>query len=337
MRGEMNRQRDAAAGENAAAPKAAGERAAAPRAVGENAAAPKAAGESAAAPAASGVQAATILDRLAEHAKERVEAAKRQMPLAKIRARALALPKGDFAFEKALRRKKDASSMAFICECKKASPSKGLIAPDFPYVQIAREYEDAGADAISVLTEPKWFLGKDEYLQEIAAAVSIPCLRKDFTVDEYMIYEAKLLGAAAVLLICSILSEEQLRRYLGICRELGLSALTEAHDEDEIAAAIRAGAGIIGVNNRNLKDFSVDTENSRRLREMVPRHVIFVSESGIGGPEDVKRLKASGADAVLVGEALMRAADKKARLRELRGGADFWDTSAKNSAPGGLH
>ncbi len=259
----------------------------------------------------------TILDQLADHARERTEQAKGRLPLAEIRRQAEAMPKGSFLFEKALRGQKDGP--AFICECKKASPSKGLIAPDFPYLQIAKDYEAAGADAISVLTEPKWFLGSNEYLREIAAAVRIPCLRKDFTVDEYMIYEAKLLGASAVLLICSILTESQVKEYLAVCDGLGLSALVEAHDEAEVGTALRAGARMVGVNNRNLKDFTVDTENSRRLRQMIPREVIFVSESGVSGPEDVRRLREIGADAVLVGETLMRAADKKARLAELRG------------------
>lgn len=259
----------------------------------------------------------TILDRLAGHARERVEDAKRRQPLAEIRQRALDMPKGNFAFENALKK----PDIAFICECKKASPSKGLIAPEFPYLSIAREYEAAGADAVSVLTEPKWFLGSDAYLKEIAEAVSIPCLRKDFTVDEYMIYEAKLLGASAVLLICSILSEEQIKEYIGICDGLGLSALVEAHDGEEVEIALRAGARMIGVNNRNLKDFSVDTENSRRLRQMIPPEVLFVSESGVGCAEDVSSLRGIGADAVLIGETLMRAADKKAKLRELKGEA----------------
>ena len=257
----------------------------------------------------------TILDRLTDHARERVEEAKRRQPLAEIRQRALDMPKGNFAFEEALRK----PDIAFICECKKASPSKGLIAPEFLYLSIAREYEAAGADAVSVLTEPKWFLGSDKYLKDIAGAVSIPCLRKDFTVDEYMIYEAKLLGASAVLLICSILSEEQIKEYIGICDGLGLSALVEAHDGEEVEMALRAGARMIGVNNRNLKDFSVDTENSRRLRQMIPPEVLFVSESGVGSAEDVSRLRGIGADAVLIGETLMRAADKKAKLRELKG------------------
>lgn len=257
----------------------------------------------------------TILDQLADHARERVEEAKRRQSLAEIRKRASDMPKGNFAFEEALKK----PDIAFICECKKASPSKGLIAPEFPYLQIAREYEAAGADAVSVLTEPKWFLGSDKYLKDIAEAVSIPCLRKDFTVDEYMIYEAKLLGASAVLLICSILSEEQIKEYIGICDGLGLSALVEAHDGEEVEMALRAGARMIGVNNRNLKDFSVDTENSRRLRQMIPPEILFVSESGVGCAEDVSSLRGIGADAVLIGETLMRAADKKAKLRELKG------------------
>lgn len=257
----------------------------------------------------------TILDQLAEYARERCERAKTKMPLEEIKSRAFTLPKGNLAFERALKK----PGISFICECKKASPSKGLIAPDFQYLDIAKEYEAAGADCISVLTEPKWFLGSDRYLKEIAEEVSIPCLRKDFTVDEYMIYEAKLLGASAVLLICSILSGEQIREYIAVCDKLGLSALVEAHDEDEVKMAVNAGARIIGVNNRNLKDFSVDTENSRRLREMIPRDVLFVSESGVSGAEDVKKLRDIGADAVLVGEALMRAEDKRAKLLELRG------------------
>lgn len=257
----------------------------------------------------------TILDQLAGHARERTEQAKQKTPLSVLKEQAEALPKGTFAFEQALK----APGISFICECKKASPSKGLIAPDFPYLSIAKEYQAAGADAISVLTEPKWFLGRDQYLREIASAVSIPCLRKDFTVDEYMIYEAKVLGASAVLLICSILTPAQLRDYQAVCDGLGLSALVEAHDEGEVEMALAAGARIIGVNNRNLKDFTVDTENSRRLRVMIPPSVLFVSESGVKTPADVENLRDVGADAVLIGETLMRAADKKSKLSELRG------------------
>lgn len=257
----------------------------------------------------------TILDRLADCARRRTEQAKSKLPLEEVKRQAAALPKGSFAFENALKR----DGISFICECKKASPSKGLIAPDFPYLQIAKDYEAAGADCISVLTEPKWFLGSDKYLKEIAETVSVPCLRKDFTVDEYMIYEAKVLGASAVLLICSILSEKQIREYISACDELGLSALVEAHDESEVQTALNAGARIIGVNNRNLKDFSVDTANSSRLRALIPRDVLFVSESGVSSSEDVAKLREIGADAVLIGETLMRAQDKKAKLNELRG------------------
>lgn len=256
----------------------------------------------------------TILDQLAGHARERVAIAKSSRPLEDVKREALSLPKGDFAFEKALKK----PGLSFICECKKASPSKGIIAEDFPYLEIAKEYEAAGADCISVLTEPKWFLGSDAYLKEITSTVSTPCIRKDFTVDEYMIYEAKLLGASAVLLICSILNEEQIKEYIGICDELGLSALVETHDEEEVAMAVRAGARIIGVNNRNLKDFSVDTSNSVRLKQLVGDDVIFVSESGVKNADDVAALKKAGVDAVLVGEALMRAEDKKAMLESFR-------------------
>ncbi len=257
----------------------------------------------------------TILDQLADHARERAEQAKCKITLQEMRQQALSLPQGTFSFEKALA----GPDIAFICECKKASPSKGLIAPEFPYLEIAREYEAAGADAISVLTEPEWFLGSDEYLKEIAENVSIPCLRKDFTVDEYMIYEAKVLGASAVLLICSILSENEIREYIGICDELGLSALVEAHEEKEVETALKAGARVIGVNNRNLKDFTVDTENSRRLRSLIPPEVLFVSESGVKSAGDIQILREIGADAALVGETLMRSEDKKKKLKELRG------------------
>ena len=256
----------------------------------------------------------SILDQLADAARQRVEDSKKIKSTDEIKREALSLPKGDFAFENALKKE----GVSFICECKKASPSKGLIEPDFRYLDIAIEYEKAGADCISVLTEPKWFLGRNEYLREITAAVSIPCIRKDFTVDEYMIYEAKLLGASAVLLICSILSKEKIKEYIGICDELGISALVEAHDAEEIEKALWAGARIVGVNNRNLKDFSVNTENSRKLRDMVPAGIIFVSESGVKDADDVKAIKDMGADAVLVGETLMRAKDKKQKLNELK-------------------
>ena len=256
----------------------------------------------------------TILDEIASYARSRVEKQKEIKSIEAIRFEAAMFPQKGFAFEEALRK----DGLSFICECKKASPSKGIIAEQFPYLDIAMDYEKAGADAISVLTEPKWFLGRDEYLSEISSVVNIPCLRKDFVVDEYMIHEAAVLGASAVLLICAILSEEEIKRYINICDGLGLSALVEAHDEEEVKKAINSGARIIGVNNRNLKDFSVDTENSKRMRALIPNDILFVSESGVKGPEDVKAIKNMGADAVLVGETLMRAADKSIKLKELK-------------------
>ena len=234
----------------------------------------------------------------------------------KKRAEALDANTG-FPFRKAL----SGDEISFISEVKRASPSKGLIAPDFPYLDIARDYERAGASAISCLTEPFWFKGRDEYLAEISNAVKIPVLRKDFTVDEYMIYQAKTLGASAVLLICSILSKEQLSEYLGIAHSLGLSALVEAHDEDEVRTALSVGAGIIGVNNRDLRTFTVDINNSARLRKLVPPEVLFVSESGIKTAADIEALRSNGTNAVLIGETLMRSPDKKAALDELRGHA----------------
>lgn len=272
----------------------------------------------------------TILDQLADYARYRVEQAKERKPLEEIREEALAASRKGvlsagtsapdfpepFRFEKALAADGD---IHFICECKKASPSKGLIAPDFPYLEIARQYEEAGASAISVLTEPKWFLGSPEYLREIAEEVTVPCLRKDFTVDPYMIYEAKLLGASAILLICAILDTGTLEEYLKVADSLGLSAIVEAHDEAEVASAVSAGARIIGVNNRNLKDFTVDIHNSIRLRSCAPAGTIFVAESGIRTPEDVEILRQNGVNAVLVGEQLMRAGSPKEELNRLRG------------------
>ena len=259
----------------------------------------------------------TVLDTLAASARERVEEAKKAHPAEELRKAAFALPKGGFEFENALK----TDDIAFICECKKASPSKGVIAEDYRYLETAKEYEEAGADCISVLTEPTRFLGSAKHLYDIAHAVSVPCLRKDFTVDEYMIYGAKVLGASAVLLICALLPPAELEGYLRLCDDLGLSALTEAHSADEIKTALSCGTRVIGVNNRNLKDFSVDTENSLRLREAVPEGVLFVSESGIKSAGDVQKLRHFGVDAVLVGETLMRAPDKSAKLKELRGRA----------------
>ena len=259
-----------------------------------------------------------ILEELGATAKERVAAAKKNRPLTALRYDAESLPTGNFAFEQAIRQAPD---IAFICECKKASPSKGVISPDFPYLDIARSYAAAGAECISVLTEPTRFLGQDRYLQEIAAAVNVPCLRKDFTVDEYMVYEAKILGAAAVLLIVSLIRDRgRLKEYVDIADNIGLSALVETHDAAEIETALAAGARIIGVNNRNLHNFTVDTGNSLRLRQEVPTNVLFVAESGIVTAADVEAARQAGADAVLVGESLMRAGDIGAKLAYLKNG-----------------
>lgn len=256
-----------------------------------------------------------ILDEIAAYTRERVETLKKHKSLYDVRDEAKGRPAGkDFYGALA------APGLSVIAELKQASPSKGLIAPDFEriFLDKARQYEEGGAAAISCLTEPKFFLGSDEYLRKVRAAVQLPILRKDFTIDEYQIYEAKCLGADAVLLICSLLSEAQLAEYLCQAHELGLSALVEAHDADEVGAAIAAGAGIIGVNNRNLKDFSVNPLNSLRLREQIPSDKIFVAESGIAKASDCAGLKAAGVQAVLVGEALMRSADPAAMLKEMR-------------------
>ncbi len=259
-----------------------------------------------------------ILEKIAEYTKERIAHEKSLIPINELKSRALSEdPHIGFPFEKALAK----PGISFICEAKKASPSKGVIAEDFPYVEIAKQYEAAGADAMSVLTEPRWFMGKDEYLKEIRKAVSLPLIRKDFTVDEYMIYQAKLMGADAVLLICAILSDMQLQEYFGIADELGLSALVETHDEEEVSRALKAGSRIIGVNNRNLKDFTVDIENSVRLRSLVPENILFVSESGMKTRSDIARLEENGTNAVLIGETFMRSPDKAAMLRELSGRA----------------
>ena len=258
----------------------------------------------------------TILDTLADHARARTERNKGRVSFDEMKMLALSMNADTgYPFEKAL----GAPGISFICEVKKASPSKGVIAAEFPYLSVAREYEAAGAAAISCLTEPDFFLGSDEYLREIAAAVKIPVLRKDFTVDPYMIYEAKVLGASAVLLICAILSDSELLEYGKIARALGLSALVEAHDEREVERALRVEHGIVGVNNRDLKTFTVDCGNSVRLRKMVPDDRLFVSESGIRTAEDIAVLRQNGTDAVLIGETLMRSPDKAAALRELRG------------------
>lgn len=269
-----------------------------------------------------------ILDTIAQSARKRVDERKAVKPLEKAereayecleRARDSRKPESRdaFPFRSALKK----PGMSFICEVKRASPSKGLIDPYFPYIKIAKDYQEARADAISVLTEPEFFLGSDRYLEEIHQSVSIPLLRKDFTIDEYQIYEAKILGASAVLLICSLLTEEQLKTYIRLCGRLELDALVEAHTDREIAMAVEAGAEIIGINNRNLKTFEVDFSNALRLRRLVDPHTIFVAESGVRTAEDVKVLAENKVDAVLIGETLMKARDRKAALARLRMGS----------------
>ena len=259
-----------------------------------------------------------ILDNLVAATEKRIQREKENCSLSEMMQMAEQMQNADpFRFRKAL----SGPGMHLICEIKKASPSKGLIASDFPYLDLARDYEEAGADAISVLTEPDYFKGDIRYLREIRqSGVKTPLLRKDFTIDEYMIYEAFVNGADCILLICAILNDEKLGKYLSIADKLGLSVITEAHDEEETKRAVDAGAKIIGVNNRNLKDFTVDMNNSIRLRKLVPEDRIFVAESGIRTPEDVERLHEAGVNAVLIGETIMRSSDRKKQIRELRNG-----------------
>lgn len=255
-----------------------------------------------------------ILDTIAEYSMLRVKTDKRAIPKERLREKAELMKGRDHRFLDALRK----PGLSFICEIKKASPSKGIISESFPYLDIAKEYENAGADCVSCLTEPKWFKGSDNIFRQVRARIDTPMIRKDFTVDEYQIYQAKCMEADAVLLICSILDDARLKDYLSLCKEIGLDALVEAHNEKEIESAVKADARIIGVNNRNLKDFSVDFSNALKLRSMIPKDTAYVAESGVKNADDAKRIKEAGADAVLIGEAFMRAYDKAALLREMR-------------------
>lgn len=257
-----------------------------------------------------------ILDKIIEATKIRVAQEKQVESPEAVKAAALALPSDTgFPFEAALRQQ----DFNFICEVKKASPSKGIIAEDFPYLDIAKEYEVAGAAAISVLTEPDFFKGDKKYLQEIASTVKIPVLRKDFIIDEYQIYQAKVWGASAILLICACLDVPTLTKFRELADSLGLSSLVEAHDEHEVQMAIDCGARIIGVNNRNLKDFTVDVQNSVRLRNLVQDDVIFVSESGLETPEDIQVLRDNNIGVALMGETFMRSPNKVEKLSYLYG------------------
>lgn len=257
-----------------------------------------------------------ILNDIVDKTKERLNKKEKKVPLSEIKKKAKLLNcNKDFPFEKALK----SDDISFICEIKKASPSKGIISNDFDPIKIAKEYENAGASAISVLTEPYFFKGEDYYLESVVENVNIPVLRKDFIIDTYMIYEAKILGASAVLFICSILDEETLKEYIDIATNLGLSSLVEAHNKKEIKVALNAGAKIIGVNNRNLKNFTVDITNSIHLRQLVPEEIIFISESGIKTDKDIFALRSNNVDAVLIGETLMTSSNKKFTLNYLKG------------------
>lgn len=278
-----------------------------------------------------------ILDTLAQATKKRIDGQKQVKPLEalkqelseKVKIGELVLPDKEksfeenfnnpslYRFEKNLKGK----GIHIIAEVKKASPSKGLIDPNFDYMKVARDYEMAGVDCVSCLTEPDYFKGSDEIFMEIRRVLKTPMIRKDFTVDEYMIYQAKLMGADCILLICAILDDDALMSYYKLADSLGLSVLVETHDEEEMERALKIGARMIGVNNRNLKDFTVDIGNSIRLRKMVPENVIFVAESGIKTREDIKELEDCGTNGVLIGETFMRAADKAKELKLLKGEA----------------
>lgn len=257
----------------------------------------------------------TILDRIVDDTRLRVNFQRTIRPLPDVTEACRIYPRRvGFPFQKAL----SDDGLSFICEVKKASPSKGVIAREFPYVDIAREYERIGASAISVLTEPKYFKGSDRYLEEISENVGVPLLRKDFIIDEYQIYQAKLLGASAVLLIASILPDDSLENYRRLAESLGMSALVEAHNIDDVERSVSAGARIIGINNRDLRDFTVDIDNSVNLRPSIPDGIIAVSESGISTRDDVKKIRDAGFDAVLMGESFMRSKDRQSMIEAMR-------------------
>ncbi len=257
-----------------------------------------------------------ILDDIVAKQKIRIEHEKKEKSIEILKQEVLTLPLSEnFFFEDSLKNK----DFAFICEIKKASPSKGIIVEEFPYTEIAQEYEQAGAAAISVLTEPNFFKGNDIFLKDVADIVNIPVLRKDFIIDEYQIYQAKLIGADAILLICAILDETTLNKFLNIAKSLKLSCLVETHNEEEIKKALNSGANIIGINNRDLKTFTVDVNTSLKLRKLIPNDKILISESGIKTAQDIKMLKNEGFNGALIGESMMLSKDKKSFLAKLRG------------------
>ncbi len=254
-----------------------------------------------------------ILHKIAESTELRVKKDKESLSLEEIKHAALKLQKGELVFEKALNRNR----VSIIAEVKKASPSKGIISADFPFLKIAKEYEQIRVAAISVLTEPNWFLGSKEIFMEIRNHVKLPMLRKDFTIDKYQIYQSYLMGADAILLIVALLNEGKIKEYLDICKTLGISAVVETHDKKEIEIAINAGAKIIGVNNRNLNDFTVDLNNASNLKKYIPKDVVYVAESGILSPSDGINLINNGANALLIGEALMKSDDKEGFIKNI--------------------
>lgn len=264
-----------------------------------------------------------ILDKICETTKERIEKEKQKISLVEVRKNVESIKNIEkekyFNFEKAIGKKE---KINFICEIKKASPSKGIIAEDFDYIEIAKDYQKAGADAISCLTEPHYFLGADEYLKAVKETVNIPVIRKDFIIDEYMIYKSKNIKADAILLIAAVLDKYKLKDYFDIANDLGLSSLFEIHNEEELEKVLDLNPRIIGVNNRNLKTFEVDINNSVRLRKLIPNNIIFVSESGIKCREDIKTLEENKTRAVLIGESLMTKKDKEKEIKKLRGIVD---------------
>lgn len=256
-----------------------------------------------------------ILNSIVEAVKLRILKDMEKIPLLEMKSMAENLNKDtEFPFEKAIKKK----DMSFICEIKKASPSKGVIAEAFPYLTIAKEYEDALASCISVLTEPDFFLGSDQYLTQIRQEVSLPLLRKDFIIEPYQIYQSKVIGADCILLICSLLDDKSLIKFMELSEELGLSVLVEAHDEEEVCRAVNCKARMIGVNNRDLKTFQVDINNSIKLRKLVPDNILFIAESGITSAQDIDMLRSANVNGVLIGETLMKTKDKRAMIRELR-------------------
>lgn len=264
-----------------------------------------------------------ILDKICETTKERIEKEKQKISLVEVRKNAESVKNIEkekyFNFEKAIGKKE---KINFICEIKKASPSKGIIAENFDYIEIAKDYQKAGADAISCLTEPHYFLGSDEYLKAVKETVNIPVLRKDFIIDEYMIYKSKNIKADAILLIAAVLDKYKLKDYFDIANDLGLSSLFEIHNEEELEKVLNLNPRIIGVNNRDLKTFEVDINNSVRLRKLIPNNIIFVSESGIKSREDIKTLEENKTSAVLIGESLMTKKDKEKEIKKLKGIVD---------------